>query len=76
VWKFFEFLGCKGSHHDVWQTMPDVDGNDVTVWCSELLSTTFNLNGMIADVVATPFKLTGGMNSAALLFASNLHFHI
>jgi hypothetical protein len=46
--------------------MPDVDGNDVTVWCSESLSTTINLNGMIVDVIATPFELTGGMNSTAL----------
>jgi hypothetical protein len=46
--------------------MPDVDGNDVTVWCSESLSTTINLNGTIIDVIATPFELTGGMNSTAL----------
>jgi hypothetical protein len=46
--------------------MPDVDQNDVAVWCSESLSTTFNLNGMIVDVVATPFELTGGMNNTAL----------
>jgi hypothetical protein len=45
--------------------MSDVDGNDVTVWCSESLSTTFNLNGTIVDVIATPFELTGGMNSTA-----------
>jgi hypothetical protein len=46
--------------------MPDVDGDDVTVWCSESLSTTVNLNGMIIDVIATPFELTRGMNSTAL----------
>jgi hypothetical protein len=45
--------------------MPDIDGDDVTVWCSESLSTTINLNGMIVDIIATPFKLTGGMNSTA-----------
>jgi hypothetical protein len=64
--ELFEFLVCKGAHHDVWPTTPDVDGNDVTVWCSESLSTTINLNGMIVDVIATPFELTGGMNSTAL----------
>jgi hypothetical protein len=53
-------------HRDVWQTTLDVDGNDVTVWCSESSSTTVNLNGTIVDVVATPFELTGGMNSTAL----------
>jgi hypothetical protein len=46
--------------------MPDVDGNDITIWCSESLSTTINLNGVIIDVIATPFKLTRGMNSTAL----------
>jgi hypothetical protein len=46
--------------------MPDIDGDDITVWCSESLSTTINLNGMIVDVVATPFELTRGMNSTAL----------
>jgi hypothetical protein len=46
--------------------MPDNDGNDVTVWCSESLSTTVNLNGTIVDVIATPFKLARGMNSTAL----------
>jgi hypothetical protein len=51
------------SHRDVWQTTSDVDGNDVTVWCSESLSTPFNLNGTIVDIIATPFKLTRGMNS-------------
>jgi hypothetical protein len=64
--ELFEFLVCKGAHCDVWQTTPDVDGNDVTVWCSESLSTTINLNGMIVDIIATPFELTGGMNSTAL----------
>jgi hypothetical protein len=66
MWELFEFLICKGPHRDVWQTMPDVNGNDVTVWCSESFSTTFNLNGMIVDAIATPFKLTRGMNSTAL----------
>jgi hypothetical protein len=67
VRELFEFLICKGAHHDVWQTtMPDVNGDDITVWCSELLSTTVNLNGTIVDVVATPFELTRGMNSTAL----------
>jgi hypothetical protein len=66
VGSLFEFLICKGAHRDVWQTMPDVNGNYVTIWCSESLSTTFNLNGTIVDVVATPFKLTRGMNSTAL----------
>jgi hypothetical protein len=51
VWELFEFLVSKGAHCDVWQTTPDVDGDDVTVWCSESLSTTVNLNGMIIDVV-------------------------
>jgi hypothetical protein len=46
--------------------MPDINGNDITVWCSESLSTTINLNGTIVDVIATPFKLTRGMNSTAL----------
>jgi hypothetical protein len=63
MWELFEFLVCKGSHRDVWQTTSDVNGNDVTVRCSESLSTAFNLNGMIIDVIATPFELTGGMNS-------------
>jgi hypothetical protein len=53
-------------HHDEWQTTLDVNGNDVTVWCRESLSTSVNLNGTIVDVVATPFELTGGMNSTAL----------
>jgi hypothetical protein len=66
VRELFEFLVCKGAHRDVWQTTPDVDGNDVTIWCSESLSTTFNLNGMIVDIIATPFELTRGMNSTAL----------
>jgi hypothetical protein len=66
MWELFKFLICKGPHHDVWQTMPDIVGNDVTIWCSESLSTTFNLNGAIVDVIATPFELTGGMNSTAL----------
>jgi hypothetical protein len=66
VWELFEFLVCKGAHRDVWQTMPDIDGNDITVWCSELLSTTVNLNGTIIDVIATPFELTRGMNSTTL----------
>jgi hypothetical protein len=66
MWELFEFLVCKGAHRDVWQTTPDVDGNDVTIWCIESLSTTVNLNGMISDVVATPFELTRGMNSTAL----------
>jgi hypothetical protein len=48
------------------QTAPDVDGNDVTVWCSTSLPTTVNFNGTIVDVVATPFELTGGMNSTPL----------
>jgi hypothetical protein len=46
--------------------MPDVDGNDITVWCSESWSTTFNLNGMIVDIVATQFELAQGMNSTTL----------
>jgi hypothetical protein len=62
----FKFLVCKGAHRDVWQTTPDVDGNDVTIWCGESLSTTVNLSGMIVDVMATPFELAGGMNSTAL----------
>jgi hypothetical protein len=53
-------------HRDVWQTASDVDGNDVTIWCSESLPTTVNLNGTIVDVIATPFELTGGMNSTTL----------
>jgi hypothetical protein len=60
--ELFKFLVCKGAHRDVWQTMPDVDGDDVTIWCSESLSTTINLNGMIVDVVATPFELTRARN--------------
>ncbi len=64
--ELFEFLVCKGPHRDAWQTMPDVDGNDVTIWCSESLSTTFNLNRMIVDIFSTQFELTGGMNSTAL----------
>jgi hypothetical protein len=64
--ELFEFLNCKRAHRDLWQTTPDVDGNDITIWCSELLSTTVNLNGTIVDIVATPFELTGGMNSTAL----------
>jgi hypothetical protein len=66
VRELFEFLICEGAHRDVWQTTPDVDGDDLTVWCSESLSTTVNLNGTIVDVVATPFELTGGMNSTPL----------
>jgi hypothetical protein len=66
VRELFKFLICKGVHRDVWQTTPDVNGNDVTVWCSESLSTTVNLNGTIVDVIATPFKLTRGMNSTTL----------
>ena len=62
----FEFrLGIR-CHLDVWQSVDDVDGNNVPVYCHNALLASLHLERLVIHGVASPLQLSGRMDGGAL----------
>jgi hypothetical protein len=61
----FHFLIRGWSHGNVWESVGNADGADVTIFGSDALRAT-NFDGSIVDVMSGVFKLWRGMNGTSL----------
>ena len=60
-----------GPHFDVWETALDVQGNDISIQCLDVLLAT-DFHGLVIDMLLVPFELTGRMNGFSLASVSIL----